>query len=153
MSKIRVGNQIYSEKLKRVLQVMAIDTKNGTITTPTDIPGKQHTFHITKDQIYFHVPAYKNYTYQCNKTVLKPFYKEKKELLYYEAGENKINSYTVKGVYYDKKVTTITSTQGKPVYATKYVIDGYENVPCPKCNGEGFTTVTKDQGFLTRVVF
>lgn len=153
MSKIRVGNQIYSEKLKRVLQVIAIDTKNGTITTPTDIPGKHHTFHITKDQIYFHVPAYKNYTYQCNKTVLKPFYKEKKELLYYEAGENKISSYTVKGAYYDKRVTTIISTQGKPVYATKYVIDGYENVPCPKCNGEGFTTVTKDQGYLTRVVF
>ncbi len=153
MSKIRVGNQIYSEKLKRMLQVMAIDTKNGTITTPTDIPGKQHTFDIKKDQLYFHVPAYKSYTYPCNKTVIKPFYKEKKELLYYEAGDNKISSYTVKGVYYDKRVTTITTTQGKPVYATKYVIDGYENVPCPKCNGEGFTTVTKDQGYLTKVVF
>lgn len=153
IGKIKAGTRIYSEKLKRMLQVTAIDTKNGTITTPTDIPGKQHTFDIKKDQLYFHVPAYKSYTYQCNKTVSKPFYKERKVLLYYGPGKSKTSSYTVTGMYYDKKVTTTTSTQGEPVYAIKYDIAGYEDVRCPNCSGKGYITKTKDEGHFARVVF
>uniref|UniRef100_UPI00404AFA88 hypothetical protein n=1 Tax=Flavobacterium sp. TaxID=239 RepID=UPI00404AFA88 len=152
IQKIRVNSQIYSRELKRKLKVIALDNINGTITTETDIEGKLHTFDIQKDLIYFYVPVYKDYTYQCYTTVKKPFYKEIKTLLYYKAGESKTSSYTVTGVYYDKKVTKKSYTPGAPVYGTKYVIDRYDYVTCPKCSGKGFTTVTKNQGHFARVV-
>ncbi len=151
IAKITVGKSIYVYELGRYLVITAVDHNKGTITTNTDVVGKPHTFEVNKNKLYFYVPSYKPYTYQCDKTVQKPIYKHKQVLLYHEFGDIKTSSYTVKGVYVDKKVTTTTVTQGKPVYGTKSEVERYETVPCPKCAGRGYLTATKDEGQLVRV--
>ena len=151
IAKITVGKSIYVYELGRYLVISAIDPKLGTITTNTDVVGKPHTFEVNKNKLYFYVSSYKPYTYQCDKTVQQPVYKHKQVLLYHEFGDVKTSSYTVKGVYVDKKVTTTTVTQGKPVYGTKSEVERYETVPCPKCAGKGYLTATKDEGQLVRV--
>jgi hypothetical protein len=136
ISWIEENKIIFSEELGRELTVKSVNKELGLVTVWTDKVGLTHTFDVEKDRLFYRRKTTNRKEMICPKTVSKPVYRDYKDVLFTYADGGSSNSYTVKGLYYDKKITNTTTTY-KEFAVTKSVIDHYESVTCPVCKGTG----------------
>lgn len=152
ISEVDKGLIAYLPSLERKVTIQSIDIPKGTITIFTDTPNVLATIDITKEPFYAWKRTATPYKESCNKYIKEPVYRQEDVYLYTTVGSTKSSSYTVTGVYYDKKVTTTTTTAGVPVYGKRGVLDHYKDVICYKCKGTGFIDATNVNNFYARVV-
>ncbi len=143
----------YLPLLERTVTIHSIDLQKGTVTLLTDNPTINATLEVNNEPFYAWKRTATPYRETCNKIIKKPVYREEDVLLYTTYGGVKTNSYTVKGVYYDKVVTTRITTPGTPVYGKKSVVDHYTEEECYKCHGLGYVDKVATDGYYCQVQF
>lgn len=137
------NTEVYVEALNRHLRVIDFDTDLKALVVMND--DDQKTFlNEQSGRVFQRYKSSQTITYKCPTTVERANYKEvnvNHEIPRYTASYRQ-----VKGVY---MTTYYTTTVYDPIrYSTKKtVVDSYEQVACPKCNGEGSYNVgyTTDQ--------
>lgn len=135
--KLKAGDEVYIESIKRTAKIKSVNNTGKYITVFTDDPKTQARLDINSGKIYVK-NTFMGKNYQgCDPTVRVPVYKEEQQFAYTDPGKFTSNTYTVKGVYYDKVVTQSSYTPARNVYKKVRYIDGYTEKTCPICNGTG----------------
>lgn len=139
LNQLKTSDEIYIEKINRVAKIKSINPQDNSITVFTDNPNIFTKLDKNSGPIYVNETFRANDYASCPKTIKVPVYAEKNET-YFVPAEYKSNSYVVKGVYYDKHVTT-SSYKPAEVASKKvrYIEKHVDNV-CPRCNGTGYVT-------------
>ena len=137
LTQLKISDEIYIEKINRVAKIKSINPQDNSITVFTDNPNIFTKLDKNSGPIYVNETFLANDYASCPKTIKVPVYAEKNET-YFVPAEYKSNSYVVKGVYYDKHVTT-SSYKPAEVASKKvrYIEKHVDNV-CPRCNGTGY---------------
>ena len=137
LNQLKARDEIYIEKINRVAKIKSINSQDNSITVFTDNPNIFTKLDKNSGPIYVNETFQANDYASCPKTIKVPVYAEKNET-YFVPAEYKSNSYVVKGVYYDKHVTT-SSYKPAEVASKKvrYIEKHVDNV-CPRCNGTGY---------------
>lgn len=142
----------YLPALNRRVAAKEIDYANKTVTLFTDKEGEYLTLSADAD-IWAFKSNITSYQVSCPTTITEPNYVQKKVPLYQYPPEYNRTTRTVRGVYFDKVITTTSSTPGKTVYTEKAVQDGHKQVTCPKCNGKGYLIKDKQEGAFCKIDF
>lgn len=139
LNQLKTSDEIFIEKINRVAKIKSINPQDNSITVFTDNPNIFTKLDKNSGPIYVNETFRANDYASCPKTIKVPIYAEKNET-YFVPAEYKSNSYVVKGVYYDKHVTT-SSYKPAEVASKKvrYIEKHVDNV-CPRCNGTGYVT-------------
>src|SRR5690606_18423914 len=117
--------------------IKSVNSTQKYITVFTDDPKTQARLDINSGKIYVK-NTFMGKNYQgCDPTIRVPVYKEEQQFAYTDPGKFTSNTYTVKGVYYDKVVTQSSYTPARNVYKKVRYTDGYTEKVCPICNGTG----------------
>jgi len=137
LNQLKTSDEIFIEKINRVAKIKSINPQDNSITVFTDNPNIFTKLDKNSGPIYVNETFRANDYASCPKTIKVPVYAEKNET-YFVPAEYKSNSYVVKGVYYDKHVTT-SSYKPAEVASKKvrYIEKHVDNV-CPRCNGTGY---------------
>lgn len=146
LSGLQKFEEVYIERIHRVAKIKSINAAEQYITVYADNSNEAR---IDKNSGNIFVKSsYQGDSYgACPQTIKVPVTKEREEK-YFIPGEFSSNSYTVKGVYYDKRVTNSTYKPAAIGSKTvRYTID--EQRTCPLCNGTGVA----NKGMVTKALW
>lgn len=147
---LKIGDQVFVKKINRTIPIVALNYQTKTIELKADLPQyKSVPFTLDNNNLYAYRKTVTNYKEYCSPTKYVQKYKSVKVKILDPPANVKTSSYTVKGVYYDKIVTTTTITPGtgEGFYITKNVKDGFETKKCFECNGLGYINRTSKGGY------
>lgn len=143
----------YLPELRRKVAAESIDFANKTITLFTDKEGEYVTF-TAGDNLWAFKSDISTYRVSCPVSVTEPNYVQKKVPLFQYPPEYNTTTRRVRGVYFDKVITTRSyAGPGKTVYTEKEVQEGYRQVTCPKCQGKGYRLLDKQEGAYCKIDF
>ena len=153
---LKIGDQVFVKNINRSIPIVSLSPVSKIITLKADNPllsGVQ--FLIDEKNLYAYKKTVKSYRESCNPTRYVQKYKSVKVKILDAPVNTKTSSYTVKGVYYDKVVTTTTTTpgNGEAFYLTKNVKDGFEKATCLQCYGKGYIDRTSHQGYWSPIKY
>lgn len=137
IAQIEVGSEIYIESIRRTTKVHSINLTKKYLMVDTDDISVKAKIDMSNGHIFVKQDFTVNNFNRCDPTVRMPIYKEGTQVAYTVPAKFTSNSYTVNGVYYDKRVTNTSYTPAQNVYKKVTYIDGYTTQVCPLCNGTG----------------
>lgn len=141
---MKPGDRLYVSSVKRILKVKEVNLATGEIKTESDEPNVLAVFSKdTEEKLYVNRNVNSTSRESCPKEVKIPHYKMVKKFAYYVPAKVTSNSYTVKGVYYDKKVTQTSTTPSRTEYKDVQEIDHYTTETCAVCGGTGYLEQSK----------
>lgn len=147
---LKIGDEVFVKNINRIIKIVDLSSVSKIITLKADDPLLSGVHFLIDDKnLYAYKKTVKNYRESCSPTRLVQKYKSVKVKIFDAPVNTKTTSYTVKGIYYDKIVTTTTTTpgSGEAFYLTKYVKDGFETKKCLECHGLGYINRTSKSGY------
>jgi hypothetical protein len=142
ITQLASGDEVYVEEIGRTATINKVDKNLGFFTVYTDVKDIKAKFDATYQKpLYLKNTLSYKLREDCPKTEKIPIYRKEKVLAYTMPGTVKSSSYTVRGVYFDKIVTTKTSSPPIEIYKYEDYLDHYETHTCSKCNGLGYIEV------------
>lgn len=141
LNSITTGDELFIEEITRTAKVASVDLEKNSISVYTDTPGILAEFDASYDKpLYVRSFTKGAQTQTCATTIRRPKYRKESQQIGTTTPTIKSNRYVVKGVYYDKIVSTTVSSPAKPIYGIVDVFDGYEEYICTACNGKGYVS-------------
>ena len=136
INELKVGDIVYIESINRTAKIKSVNNTQKYITVFSDNPNIQAKI-TTNEKVYVKHDYVADNNQSCEKTIRVPIYKETKKHVYTIPAKYTNDSYTVKGVYYNKHVYESNYIPAQKVYKEIRYVDGYTKQVCPICNGTG----------------
>ncbi|WP_108423123.1 hypothetical protein [Flagellimonas amoyensis] len=151
LAQLKPNDELYIESIHRVAKIKGIHPSEHYIAVYGDNPDVEAKLDKGSGAIFVKETYIGDNVISCPKTIKVPIYKEKMET-YVVPAEIKSNSYVVKGVYYDKHVTTTTYRTAEYINKKVRYIERKVDEACPRCNGTGYVKQGTKSKTLWKIV-